>query len=119
MEVSLAIFDWTFTMALRGMLARLLAEFTLDHDAIEWESHHRSDPNKPDIAAAHTCGKIRQKKDQASYFLNPISVLKARDHEAIKRNRIMISALYLSMICAQTLSVCRVENRLPFFQIML
>src|SRR5882724_10028884 len=63
-------------MALRGMLAHLLAEFTLDHDAIEWESHHRSDPNKPDIAAAHTCGKIRQKKDQVSYFLNPQSVPK-------------------------------------------
>jgi hypothetical protein len=64
------------TMALRATLARLLAEFALDDGAIEWESHHHSGPNEPDIAAAHTCGKIRQKKDQVSYFLNPQSMPK-------------------------------------------
>ncbi len=31
----------------------------------------------------------------------------------------MILSLCLSMICAQTPCVCRVENRLPLFRIML
>src|SRR5882724_1826852 len=36
------------------------------------------------------------------------------DHDANKWNRIMISSLCLSMICAQTrFRVCRVENRFP------
>jgi len=37
----------------------------------------------------------------------------ALDHDAREWNRIVISSLCLRMICAQTLRVCRVENRFP------
>ena len=41
------------------------------------------------------------------------------DHDPIRLNRIMISSLCLRMISAQTLRVCREENRFPLFRIML
>jgi hypothetical protein len=42
------------------------------------------------------------------------------DHDAIKKNRIMILSLYLSMISAQTrFAFVARENRFPLFRIML